>query len=416
MPSNSNYIVENYIFNSHIDDYYHISSKFLEDDFVEEFKKNLKTQYSDDNNLMLRENCYPNYMFSPDTTVVFVKNSIYCDFSNIGRQKKYFDLKNIRGNLFLRTNKITDLTYLKNIYDNSEQKQNLKYSFFSSYKIIDAILLKENSLNLTTLTNLEKGVYFDKELILVDGTSQSWTQNNNNVTLLEVVPEKPFYGQYNPIYINLNFNSSLSKSPFSSSYQYRDIVYTPPRTGQYKISFQQSTTENPHTLLYQGETGGVFYFFTDYINFPTTKISDGYQLKENTRKWVYLQKGVACKMHVMSNNSSKIANIMIEYNGIDRDNINLTQLDILFEDAEGKDIFEYVYNGNTYSIASIKEKINGQILNIQTQLVMFDIKGVVFEDHEKYAINTYCSYLFKFVNSIHGNLYKLIKKSIEIKE
>jgi hypothetical protein len=120
MPSNSNYIVENYIFNSHIDDYYHISSKFLEDDFVEEFKKNLKTQYSDDNNLMLRENCYPNYMFSPDTTVVFVKNSIYCDFSNIGRQKKYFDLKNIRGNLFLRTNKITDLTYLKNIYDNSE--------------------------------------------------------------------------------------------------------------------------------------------------------------------------------------------------------------------------------------------------------------------------------------------------------
>jgi hypothetical protein len=98
------------------------------------------------------------------------------------------------------------------------------------------------------------------------------------------------------------------------------------------------------------------------------------------------------------------------------ENINLVSCDVVFENSGGEPIDTYHYNGITYNIDELKNKIIVQILNVYTQLVIFNTTGTFFEEHEKYAINKFCLINFDFVNSIYPALRQSIKKSLEIKE
>lgn len=409
------YVINKFILN----DYSNQSTSFqyiTDEIFINKLKNKKKVIYSDNLENYKVENCYPNYIFSKDTTSVYVKNSITGDFSNLDDIKINLDRKNVTTRVFSRSNKITDLTEVKKIYDNSLWKPSLRNYSGIQKKIVESILIRENALNLTTLKNLESNISFDKNLIesVNDPYNQEW--ENFSETSHELITGKPFFGEYNPVILLINYNNTLPKSIFSTSYYYRDLYFTPPRTGIYKIRTQQEGLSDTYTN--QSWNRGYIRIYKDIVNLPTSYITAAPTSGYGDTRHIFLTKGVQCKLHSTCATSYQTSKNIIEitYKGPERDDINLSELVISFEDPSGNMVEEYNYNNINYSTDPLKLKITAAILNIKTQLVMFSTKGVIFEEHEKYAINRFCFGNFKFVNYKQGNLYKIIKKSIEIKE
>jgi len=114
-------------------------------------------------------------------------------------------------------------------------------------------------------------------------------------------------------------------------------------------------------------------------------------------------------------NTNFIEHLQIAYADVN-ETINLTECSIIFENSTGEPIIDFIYNGETYLIEPIKEKLIVQILNIQKQLILFNTKQIIFTEYEKHAINKYCLVKFKFVNSLYASLTKTIYKSLEIKD
>ena len=68
-----------------------------------------------------------------------------------------------------------------------------------------------------------------------------------------------------------------------------------------------------------------------------------------------------------------------------------------------------------YDITSISEKMSVSVLNMKTQLILFNTKDNIFTDNELYAIDKYCNLKLKFTNSSNPTLFKEVIKSIELK-
>jgi hypothetical protein len=83
----------------------------------------------------------------------------------------------------------------------------------------------------------------------------------------------------------------------------------------------------------------------------------------------------------------------------------LSQSEVLFLN-NNINIDSYWYLGNLYDTSALLDKISIKILNIQSHLLLFDTKGSVFMENEKYAINKYCNVNLKFVNSVYPQQYK----------
>lgn len=139
------------------------------------------------------------------------------------------------------------------------------------------------------------------------------------------------------------------------------------------------------------------------------------------KNYAYLTEGKRVCLKVIGNTCNVVdktkheAMLSVEY-ASELENINLTECSVLFEDTNGTPITTYDYNNVTYNIEDVQNKIFVQVLNVYTQLVLFNTTGITFEDHEKFAINKYCLIQFDFVNSIYPTLHLSVKKSLEIRE
>lgn len=410
----SDYLVKKFILPS-----YTISNsvKFKSDKiFINNLKDKNIISYSD-NTSYIYENCYPDYLYTKDGTDILINNSIECDFNDLNNVINKLTSNNIIATTFTRSNKITDLSHLKNMSDNTSQKSSLIIQT-SVKKLIESILIKEDTMNLATFTNLNKDILFDNELNM--STNETFTQYFSNFDEHdeELIIPKLFYGDYNHMRLFVNYNNTLSTSTVSVGRHYRNIIQTPRKTGQYKVYIEQY----PNIGLVgdsQGYNGRGLVIYKD-INISTYQ-SNGLQNGTLYYKYVYLTKGVTSKIHTYITasyvtNSDYLAVIDISYTGEETDTLNLLESTLLFEDIDGNIVHNYEYNGVTYETLSIKNKILVQILNIQTHLIMFNTKGNIFAEHEKYAINNYCIVKFKFANSAYPSLFKYIFKPLEIKE
>jgi hypothetical protein len=149
--------------------------------------------------------------------------------------------------------------------------------------------------------------------------------------------------------------------------------------------------------------------------FGSTNFGQFYQ--EN---YYYLTKDTVCKIHVGCKDSeinysdnTPLINIKSSiYNNNEK--LYLMESHCIFINND-KIIDNYYYLGKEYLISPLLNKIKINILNIQTQLLLFDTIDSNFKEHEKYAINRYCYVKLKFVNSIYPSNYKYIIKSLEIR-
>jgi hypothetical protein len=63
--------------------------------------------------------CYPNYLYSSDSTILKIKNGATVNFLNLNDIESFIDMKNNPSTSFVRMNKITDLSYIKNMANNN---------------------------------------------------------------------------------------------------------------------------------------------------------------------------------------------------------------------------------------------------------------------------------------------------------
>jgi len=94
-----------------------ISDKFTTNlIFIDKIKNKKDISYSDTSYLF--NNCYPNYLYS-DSTNVKINNSIIGNFDNLNDIIVELDIKNNYNTTFIRENRIIDLSYIKNMVNNS---------------------------------------------------------------------------------------------------------------------------------------------------------------------------------------------------------------------------------------------------------------------------------------------------------
>jgi hypothetical protein len=141
----------------------------------------------------------------------------------------------------------------------------------------------------------------------------------------------------------------------------------------------------------------------------------------SSEQYYYLTKDIPCKIlasylnsELLYNDYEPKINLDISLTKNVNEKLYLEQASIIFI-YNGEYINKYYYFNVEYDFSSILDKFSVKILNIQTHLILFDTKGNIFEEHEKYALNKYCNIKFKFVNSIYPENYKYVIKPIELR-
>lgn len=417
---NIDYLLKKYKINNYIND--KSSDKFIENLLFLNIIKNKKNISLSDNNYIY-DDCYPNYIYNSDTTNLKINNSIVGDFENLEDIVSYLDVKNNQSTSFVRSNKVTDLSYIKKMLNNSTQKEDLIYKKYTDInkKYIDSILLFEDSMNLTTLSYLKPDVIFDKD-INKESNNKKYTINSYDTETTTLTLSKPLVGE-NRLNIDVSFDINGSVCPINgTNYRYKRIKFTPNFTGQYKVKLNEyvnfETNEYYEVNNYNGN-------YTKTVVYPDSTI-DSYVLGSyngntfSTNEFYYLTKNIECIVHISYYKNNIIDDYQYPYSNIitslynDSEFLYLSTAEFLFLN-NNINITQYSYLGNMYDITSISEKMSVSVLNMKTQLILFNTKDNIFTDNELYAIDKYCNLKLKFTNSSNPTLFKEVIKSIELK-
>jgi len=97
-------------------------------------------------------------------------------------------------------------------------------------KKIESFLIKNDAMQLVTLTNLDSDIFMDDDMVIDDSTHVFMWPNYNSYQENIEFP-KPFIGTQKRIDCYLTFNPLGPRSSFNGDAVYRDIIFTPNLSG-----------------------------------------------------------------------------------------------------------------------------------------------------------------------------------------